>query len=569
MAHDTMPQVSRRKFLAGSSVAALTIAAASLSGCSQSLAPTKGGESNKANSSVEEFNKHSMAYESPHETIASDKFSESGLYVPEFLKAPDKISNISETKEYDIVVIGAGAAGIPCALAAQQAGAKVCLLQKEKSAVSQGNSGSGVIYERSDPQAVEALIQIIQKGNTHRSNRKLVEKWAKNSGEAINWLIGEAEKAGAQIKNQGSGPQHLTELNGGHVEFVTSFFGPKPYDTGSGMRDLAKYLEKEGVEIFYNTPGVQLAKEGDKVVGVIAHDKEADKYIQFNGTKGVVLACGDYQNDEQMVRFYVPDIMNFDRKQLNKTGDGHKMGLWAGGVIEPLNHTKMLHDFDAGPASMCDFPFLVVNEEGERFVNEETQMSLMNNYTRQEKRTGWYSQIFDSKYMEETVGWPGKAVSPKDLEVWMPDVDMKERPAVFGDLVRTFRCDTLEELADKLEIPKDAFVTTVKRYNEIVKSGVDEDFGKDSKFLTTVDTPPYYGIHRHLRVSAVCSGLVINEDYQVLNKLEGEPIEGLYAIGNNNAGFYGGVDYPLDVFGLSLGRCYTEGYLVGKALAAK
>ena len=562
----TKPALSRRRFLAGTSIAAAILAASSISGCS--TAPS-GGDAGNASTSEEELNKHSMAYESPHETIQSEHFSESGLYVPEFLKKPKDITNISETKEYDIVVIGAGAAGIPCALAAKQAGANVCLLQKEKTAVSQGNSGSGVILERSDPEAVQALIQIIQQGNAHRSNRKLIENWANNSGEAINWLIGEAEKAGAQIHNQGSGPQHLTELNGGHVEFVTSFFGPKPYDTGSGMRDLAKYLEQEGVEIFYGTPAVQLKKEDNKVVGVIAHDKEADTYIQFNGSKGVVLACGDYQNDEQMVRFYLPDIMNFDRKQLNKTGDGHKMGLWAGGVIEPLNHTKMLHDFDAGPASMCDFPFLVVNEQGERFVNEQTPMSIMNNYTRQAERTGWYSQIFDSKYMDETEGWPGKAVPPKDLEVWMPDVDMQERPAVFGDLVRTFRCDTLEELASKLEIPEDSFVKTVERYNEIVKSGVDEDFGKDPKYLTTVDKPPYYGIHRHLRVSATCSGLVINDQYQVLDKLEGEPIEGLYAIGNNNAGFYGGADYPLDVFGLSLGRCYTEGYLVGNALAKK
>ena len=53
-----------------------------------------------------------------------------------------------------------------------------------------------------------------------------------------------------------------------------------------------------------------------------------------------------------------------------------------GGVIEPLGHTKMLHDFDAGPASMCDMPFLAVNRKGERFVNETVAMSLLNNYLR-------------------------------------------------------------------------------------------------------------------------------------------------------------------------------------------
>ena len=114
----------------------------------------------------------------------------------------------------------------------------------------------------------------------------------------------------------------------------------------------------------------------------------------------------------------------------------------------------------------------------------------------------------------------------------------------------------------------DAFVETVERYNELCAAGADEDFGKPAQYLVPVDTPPYYGIHRHVRMSAICSGVEVNENHECLTP-EGEVIEGLYAIGNCSGRFYGGIDYPLTVFGLSLGRCYTEGYVIGRMVAQK
>ena len=100
----------------------------------------------------------------------------------------------------------------------------------------------------------------------------------------------------------------------------------------------------------------------------------------------------------------------------------------------------------------------------------------------------------------------------------------------------------------------------MKRYNELVAAGKDEDFGKPANYLVPVDTPPFYGIHRHVRMSAICSGVDVNAKHECLTP-EGEVIENLYAIGNCSGHFYGGIDYPLTVFGLSLGRCYTEGYV--------
>ena len=487
--------------------------------------------------------------------------------LPSFLQAPAPITDIAETKDFDVVVVGAGAAGVPAALSAAEAGAKVALIQKEATAISQGNTGSGVDLSKSDPADVQNLVSVLIEEGQHRTKRELLELWASHGGEAVKWVIERSAESGGPIIDQGSQQQAATiAKNGWTMEFVTSFAGPKPLTAGDAMRSLAETAEKEGVEIFYSTPAEQLVKDGDAVTGVIA--KGSNGYIQFNASKGVIIATGDYQNDEEMSAYYLPDLANFTRKQMNKTGDGHKMIIWAGGAMEPINHTKMLHDFDAGPASMCDMPFLAVKNDGTRFVNEVVEMSLLNNYLRSEQDQGWYSQVFDANYMDQAADWPGKLYSPEELALYMPEEDV-DRDGVFKDLIRTFKADTLEELAEKLEITDTAaFVQTVERYNELAAAGADEDFGKPTQYLKPIDTPPFYGIHRWLRVSALCSGVQVDENHQCLDT-EGSPIAGLYAIGNCSGEFYGGVDYPMTIPGLSLGRCYTEGYLVGRAVGAQ
>lgn len=488
--------------------------------------------------------------------------------VPSFLVAPDPIAadQIAQTYDYDVVVIGAGAAGVPAALSACEAGASVACLQKESTAISQGNSGTGIDLETSDPAGIEALISAEVAENGYRNDRAQLVKWAYNSGEAVRWVIEKSLEGGAQVIDQGDLQQKaIVDFYGFPVHYVTSFFGPKPYNTGDGMIALAQTAADEGVEFYYETPAVQLVKDGDRVTGVIAQTADGD-YVQFNAAKGVIVATGDYQNDYEMCSYYLPDLNNFGRKQFNKTGDGHKMIVWAGGKIEDLNHTKMLHDFDAGPASMCDMPFLAVKDDGTRFCNETTPMSIMNNYLRGPQDCGWYSQIFDADYMTAAADWSGSLVDPEGLKTYMPE-DEGEKTGVYPGLVNTYVADTLEELAAKVGISDvDAFLATVERYNELCAGGADLDFGKDPQYLAPVATSPFYAIHRHVRISAICSGVDVNADQQCLTP-EGDVIPGLWAVGNCAGHFYGGVDYPLKVYGLSLGRCYTQGYLTGKAVA--
>jgi succinate dehydrogenase/fumarate reductase flavoprotein subunit len=331
------------------------------------------------------------------------------------------------------------------------------------------------------------------------------------------------------------------------------------------MRHLAITAEKAGVKFYYSTPAEQLVQNAaGEVLGVIAKNKDG-KYIKFLARKGVIVATGDYQNNKAMSDYFIPDIKYMGRKQMGKTGDGFAMIYWAGGVFEPIGHTKMLHDFDGGPAPMCDMPFLAVNREGKRFVNEAVDMSVYNNYLRDEKNAGHYAQILDSDYMTQAAKWPGQLIPPEGLKNWMPDVPGPKK-GVFEPLINSYMADTLEELAKKLEFDPVALVASVKRYNEIVASGQDTDFGKPAQYLAPVQKPPFYGFHRTMRVSAICSGMLVDENHRVLDAA-GKPIKGLWAVGNLGGGFYGGVDYPLTVFGLSLGRCYTFGYLAGRQVA--
>ncbi len=489
--------------------------------------------------------------------------------VPSFFAEPTPIkeSDIKETKEYDIVIIGAGAAGVTCALSAAENGAKVALLQKESKVISQGNTGTGIDLKASGEGAASAVLGLLLKGNAYRSNPELNRIWAENSGEAVSWVIERASEAGAQVSNIGNRmAAAVSVVNEIPVTYVTSEFGPKPYTAGDGMAALATVAEKKGVEIFFSTPGKQLVKEDAKVVGVIGEGP--DGYVKFLGKKGVVLATGDFQNDTAMCDYYLPDLKFFTRKQMNKTGDGHKMGVWAGGVMENTGYTKCLHDFDGGPSTMCDMPFLNVNMEGKRYANETCEMADQANFLRQEENTGYYAQLFDSNYQEQAASWPGVLQKPEALKTWMPE-EKVERKGVLESFISTYKADTLEELATKIGVDATELKKTVTRYNELCEKGIDLDFGKPAKYMTTpLSTPPFYAMKRWLRVTATFSGLNVNVDSAVLDA-SNQPIEGLYAIGNVAGNYFGGVDYPMTIPGQSLGRCYTFGYVVGRALASK
>lgn len=519
-----------------------------------------------------------------------------------------------EVKDYDVVVVGAGAAGVPAAGFAAEAGASVALLQKEASVVSQGNCGSAIIKSKSTEAGIMKWVHHTNGLNDWRADTRLLKAYADHSEEALMWYLnragltqeteyGDGTKVDdnakcSELLNNGKGlfaylstSQDLTGMwsdrldsyyyGDDHCYFMAPWIGPKPQNVGNVLQEVLDNVaaKNKNLEVFYSTPAVQLVKDGEKVTGVIAKDADG-KYIQFNAAKGVILATGDYMNNDAMVARWCPDIAEFDKKQYHKTGDGHVLALSAGAKMEPLGHTKMMHDFDSG--QMYEEPFLYVNMDGERFTNEYTGFVYMGNVLKYQRTynganvdanhpdgsRGWYCTIYDSDY----VNWPqdefvSNMVPPEGMEKYIPGA-VEDPQGVFPNLIDSYCCDTLEELAEKLDIPADALKASVDRYNELCESGTDTDFGKPAKYLHPIKTAPFWGVRKHIRVSSVDSGVMTNENGQALNA-NGEVIDGLYCVGNLGGPFYGGADYPFHQTGLSLGRCYTFGMLAGKHAASK
>ncbi|MDO5044156.1 MAG: FAD-binding protein [Coriobacteriia bacterium] len=489
---------------------------------------------------------------------------------PEFLRKPNPITEFIDEKEYDIVVIGAGSPGVPCALSAAEHGAHVALLQKEIAASACGNFAAGLDIEKSDPAEVQNLISDLVAASGHRAQREVIELWARESGEAFRWLAEKSDEAGCSYKQLGNEPQKtLYDKHNQKLEFLTLVYGPKPYNVGIAMTELAQLASKKGVDIFYSTPAEQLIQdESGAVVGVAAKTK--DGYVKFLAKKGVVVATGDYQNDSDMVEYYLPDIKHFETKKYGRTGDGHKMLVWAGGKIENVTHTKMLHDFDSGHPGLMNAPTLRVNRAGRRIVNEEkVKMEYMNNYLFEKEDAGHYFEIFDGKVIKDAKLGDVNLPSYDEIKVYIADADVDERPNIVKPLINTFEAHSLEELAEKLGIDSKTFLATVKRYNELAEKGEDVDFGKSPQYLSKIENPPFIGVARHVRLTMACAGIEVNGEHQVLKSDHSGLIEGAYAIGNVSGRFYGSIDYPLDVLGLNLGHNFTEGYYLGKKLAQK
>lgn len=533
-----MHELTRRTFLkTAAATGAASVAAAGLAGASAAVAD---------------------------EAVAAVEYP-AGLIEADFADSPVElapITDFADEKTYDVVVVGAGTGGVPAALSALEEGATVACLQKESAPILQGGSSTGIIVDKSDPQGVMNHLQGFMEDCHWRADRGLARFYYDHSGETIRWMEVRTMEAGFPPYSFGETTMEYDD--GTKCVKRTNRFGPKPYNNDTMIKALAKLAEERGVDFYYSTPGVQLVQdESGAVTGVVGKDADGN-YIKFNATRGVVLSTGDYQNNMSLVERYCPDVKDFDRKQMGKTGDGILMTMAIGAGLVPVGHAHMMHDFDSGP--MFNEPFLMVNEDGERFLNEDCCFEQVNCELRNQPRPGWYSQIFDANYVDQATAWGGKPVAPEALEVYMPEVEM-DRSAESGNnvievLIDTHKADTLDELAEKLGIPADALKASVERYNELVDAGFDDDFGKRPQYLAKIDTPPFYGIHKHIRISALCAGMTVNENYQV-TKADGTPIPNLWATGFGAGQLCGLPDWSMYTTGMSCGHCMTSGRYCG------
>ncbi len=508
----------------------------------------------------------------------------------------DPITDFAQEIDVDVVVAGAGASGVIAAVKAADMGAKVAVLQKEAVAVSQGNCSSAIIKGGSTEGGLKKWLTFATAVNCWRNNRKLLEAYIERSEEALKFVCDKSKiTEETEWKNDEYGVTKYQDTSAVYtgvwhdgtqsydfgdekVEVFAPWFGPKPNNYGTLVAGILKDAQKEygdNLQCFFNTPIVQLVKDADgTVIGCVGKDLDGN-YIKFNA-KSVILATGAYENNATMVRRFCPDIEKFDKKVIRRTGDGNILAIEAGGCMEPVAHSRVMHDFDAG-LMWDEPPYLIVNMDGERFVSEEVDMAYISNVLRwqpgykgenmdpehQESGSlGWYCQIYDNNYMEYATGPVPEFV----MQRYLKEEDPSLHVSVFPELIDTFRADTIEELAEKLGLPVDKTVESFNRYNELCEKGEDLDFGKPAKYLHKFDTAPFWGIRRHIRCSSITAG-VLSDEFGRVTTEEGEVIPGLYAVGNLGGQFYGAPDYPFFHPGLSLGHAVTFGFIAGEHAA--
>jgi fumarate reductase flavoprotein subunit len=479
-------------------------------------------------------------------------------------------SKIKEKITTDILVIGCGVSGATAALSANETGVKVIVLEKYAHYNCRGSDNAAIDSKVQKKLGIkidkDEVCLALEKYFGNRSDQRLLRLWANNSGRIIDWLadITEPEKIMLKMKKYPYYPEGYDAAKEWNRDFQVAhwFTGRQP----GLMATLEKVALKRGVDIRYNTRAVQLIrKDKGRVSGVIAQDKDGN-YVQYNASKGVILCTGDYGHDEEMMEAYCKPCADI-AKTVNpydppvNTGDGHKMAMWIGGVMEPGPHAAVDHS-SGGPMGAC--AFLHVNTLGERYENEDvTSQMISNSMKRQPGKVFW--QIYDSKW-EDEVGKMGVGLlmygdesgkSPGDSEgAYL--IKTPEPPA--GKKVQA---NNIEDLARKMEIPVDTFKATVARYNELCKGGKDLDFGKRSDRMTTVDKPPYYAGQAVIAFLVSLGGLYVNTKLQLLDQ-DRKPIEGIYMAGNT-VGNRTANDYTTMCPGMTHAFAWTTGYLAAKS----
>lgn len=430
-------------------------------------------------------------------SLADTGSADAGL--PAFLQAPEPITDFADTREYDIVVVGAGESGLSAAHSAVAAGAKVACVQNIGTAQTTGNMGASVDTTKTDEAGIQACVAFLMEKNAYRSNRKLLEAWARNSYEAVTWWADTAAEGGAESKPYDS----EREYNG-----YTYYLHANTYNHLEGAHNDAALavcdaVAAEGVEFFFNSPAVQLYKEGERVAGVICETEEGN--VLFKASKGVILASGDCSGNQEMRDYYCPDLRGFKTMSPFRDGMGMMTGIWAGAQMTPVNHSKMVHG--GGALTRLELPFLNLDIHGERFMNEVLSFAYLNNLMRgyleeydfQNPMAAKFFTIMPANWAE--IGEQWTAAHPEEVKfgvgnMKIPSEDQFVKGETFAELAANINAYMEAEEWHIDPIDEQAIVASIEAYNELCATGSDGQFGKRADYLVPIEQGPFFAVPR-------------------------------------------------------------------------
>ena len=517
---------------------------------------------------------------------------------------------MSATEDHEIVIVGGGNAGVICGVEAAQLGADVIILEKTEANTMWAGDIDACDSQLQKDAGVEAdkeyVIHDLVRYASGKCDENLIRLWAYNAGAFVDWYQEQMQAKGLDVmvdtvKKQFY-PENFYFTNTYHTAYKPPLEETKnPMGSEVAIPALCEIYAENGGIMQYNTKVVELVQGDDgAVTGVIAQAQDGS-YVQYNASKGVVLCCGGFLGNKDMMDQLGVVSHKFCSNHMGgdgRDGDGIKLAHWAGAAMDD-SFTGSLLIFDRGcitsggdgdlggqggqnnafwwPGSQ---PFLFVNQKGQRFCNEDEPYDFkFNLLTMQPGHYGW--QVFDASSWDDVVSFGtticSRVVANPDakncllLGQFYPCRDAEEWQQVYidpnvenGNLLK---CDTLEELADAMgmdEASKANFLATVERYNQMATAGEDIDHGKAPWRLSNIDEPPYYAAKMAGWALSTLGGIRVNDKMQAI-KPDGEPIPGLYMCGLDSGGFFNG-NYPQLYGGLCMSHAISFAWLAAKSI---
>lgn len=470
---------------------------------------------------------------------------------PETNTAKTVVSIKKEAKEQncDVVIIGAGGAGLAAAIEAKTAGADILIL--EKMPMAGGNtliSGAEMaapnnwIQQRDGiTDSPEQFAKDMMKGGDNINNPELVNVIARSALDGAKWLRDEC----------GVVWEDSLMFFGGHS--VKRSLIPAG---ASGKELIAKMLAKAEslkIPILYKTAALELIQDKDgRVTGVIAESDTA-KYT-IHAKKAVIIASGGFGSNIEMRKKYNPavDETILSTNTVGSTGDGIIMAEKIGAALTDMEYIQTYPICDPLTGTLLYFDdarlyghSVIVNKEGKRFVEELGRRDVISMAIKAQTGHCCY-EIIDRRGFEESHLQENHA----------PEISYLMK----NDLLT--KADTLEKAAEFFGIDQKEVVETVKRYNTYVAKGKDEEFNKRS-MVHPIEQGPFYILKAVPAVHHTMGGIKINTKAQVL-KADGSVIPGLFAAGEVTGGVHGknrlGSDAIADiiVFGRIAGKTAAQ-----------
>lgn len=512
---------------------------------------------------------------------------------------------ITETVDTDILIVGAGNGGMFAAAYAAANGLNFRVIEQNANVQDTrhwyGAIDSAAAKEAGEKPADRAkLLSEISRYASGKCDQRVVKTWINESAAMHDFMRSILEDKYGWVCDFTSGSEAAWPAE--NAEHNTDYLFPvqehnymaSERESGLARNELLlQYIQELGYDVDFKTSLAKLEKdETGRITGIIAQSTEDDHFIRYNANKGVLLACGGFPGNPYMMEQLDPlgtSVTTACSYSPADKGYGIRAAVWAGANLDK-EAAPMLFDrgivapgVDAGyvdsdsafggkafPGNIRQYnpgtqPFLKVNRNGERFANESSPYNDIV-YAAAHQPGRVYAQICDANILEDAKRFHTIGCSAQTRNGGEKYIQGKMDEAIEAGAL--FKCDTLDELADKMGFTgaaKDTFLATVERYNELYDKQNDEDFGKPAYRLSAIRTAPFYGCWLGASLLTTEQGIAINEKGQALDN-NNQPMEGLYITGDMSGSFFAN-NYPCLMAGVAMGRTLTFAMKAVKQMA--